>query len=459
MAADRWRDRLTTVRVRLTVLAVVIVGIGLVAGGLLVVVLVRQSLFSNAENEATQRARATAALLALGTLPSELPAAGEDRAVVQIVDRQGRVVAASAELRGRGPLVSRWPERDAFVVTLRDTSFGERGDYRVVGLAATQGREQLAVYAASSLEPVSEGVSATVFGLGVAVPILLVVVAGTSWLLVGRALRPVEAMRREVAAITATELDRRVPEPAVRDELGRLAATMNAMLDRLQGAHERQRRFVSDASHELRSPLATILTRVEVGLAHRDDTDWVRFAQSVHREGVRLDRLVDELLTLSRADNGAEPEACALVDLDELVLAEVDAVRTRGGVTVELSPFSAARIRGHPEQLRRVIRNLLDNAERHAAGAVRVGLWVADGAELVVADDGEGIPAADRDRVFDRFYRLQAARDRDSGGAGLGLAIVAEIVAGHGGQVWVADAPGGAELHVRLPATVVEPPG
>jgi signal transduction histidine kinase len=451
VSVGRWLSRLGTVRVRLTVLAVLVVGAGLLASAAIALALVRHNLMRNAENEARQRSQDTAAVLALGEVPRTLPAAGKDRAVVQVVDRQGRVIAASAELRGRGPLLSRWPAGDMFQSTLPDPSGGDGADDVVVGLAATYAGEPVVVYAASSLEPVEEGVEATALALAVVMPVLLAVIAGMSWLVVGRALRPVEAIRSQVAEITARELDRRVPEPAARDEVGRLARTMNAMLARLQQAHIRQRRFVSDASHELRSPLATIQTQLEVGLAHPTDTDWVKLAQDVHRETGRLDRLADELLVISRTDDSGAQEKAELVDLDELVLLEVGAVRARGKVTVDLSPFSAARLRGRPDDLRRVIRNLLDNAERHAARTVVVGLSTdAEAAELVVADDGEGIPPPYRERVFDRFFRLQPARDRDSGGAGLGLAIVRDVVAGYGGQVWVADAAAGAEIHVRL---------
>ncbi len=440
---------------RLTVLAVLIVGIGLLAGFTLVVAFVRHELTSNAENQATQRARATVAQLATGNLPAQLPPAGEDGTVVQVVDRSGRVLAASNELRGLGPLTSRWPESGGLTTTLRKAPFSEHADYRVIGLSATLAGEPVAVYAASSLDPSRDAVIATAKALSLTGPLLLLIVGTTAWLLVGRSLRPVEAIRSEVAAITASELDRRVPEPATQDELGRLARTMNAMLGRLQLAHEEQRRFVSDASHELRSPLATMLTQLEVGLAHPTETDWVQVAQSMHREGIRLDLLVDQLLVLSSADGTPQPPE--VVDLDELVLLEVEAIRARNKVTVDLSSFSAARLPGRPDQLRSVVRNLLDNAERHAEKVVTVALRTdSDSAELVVADDGGGIALADRERVFDRFVRLQPARERDSGGAGLGLAIVRDVVAGHGGRVWVGGDGAGAELHVRLPLCVAE---
>jgi len=452
MVASRWTGRLTTIRVRLTVLAVVTVGIGLAAGGIIVLILVRHSLTVIAENDANQRARDTVTLLANGGSAQISPAAAKDGAAVQIVNRAGRVVAASEQLRGQGPLLSRWPDAGAQRATLRHPPFGDGADYLVVGLATTVSGEPMAVYAARSLDPVSEGVEATTSALALAVPALLVVVAGTSWLLVGRALRPVEAMRSQVATITASELDRRVPEPALQDELGRLAHTMNAMLTRLQDARDRQREFVGDAAHELRSPLAAILTQLEVGLAHPKDTDWVKLARDLHREGSRLDRLTDELLALARAEGDTPQPNLEWVDLDELVLIEVDAVRARAKVTVELSPFSAARLSGRPDELRGVVRNLLDNAERHAESAITVGLS-CDGevAELVVADDGDGIPPQYRERVFDRFFRLQAARDRDSGGSGLGLAIVRDVVEGYGGHVRIAPSASGAEFHVRIP--------
>jgi signal transduction histidine kinase len=312
------------------------------------------------------------------------------------------VLTASEPLRGRPPLVSRWPGSGTLRTTVRIGAAGERTDYAVVALRVS---DTLAVYAASSLEPVNDGVAAAAGALGVVVPVLLLAVAGVAWVLVGRVLRPVEE------------------------------------------SHERQRRFVADASHELRSPLAAIRTRLEVSLAHPAGTDWVPLAQAVHREGLRMQHLVDDLLLLSRgAPLPAQP-----VDLDELVLQEVEEVRARGKVTVALTPFSAARVPGRPGELRRVVRNLLDNAERHAQNAVVVGLSTQDGtAELVVTDDGDGIPPAYREQVFERFFRLQGARDRDSGGAGLGLAIVREIVAGHGGRTWLAETPTGAEFHVTL---------
>jgi signal transduction histidine kinase len=461
MAADFWRQRLTTIRVRQTLVALLVVGLALLVGGGLVLALVRRDLVGSAERQARQRAEETAALVRLGPLPAvlppQLPAGGEDRVVVQVVDPAGRVQSASADLRGEGPLLAARPGAEPVTGTVQRSTGGERTDFRVVGLRAGGDGAPL-VYAASSLEPAHEATAAAATGLAVAVPLLLICVGVTSWRLVGRSLRPVEAIRAQVDQITPGQLDRRVAEPPGQDELRHLARTMNTMLDRLQRAQQRQRRFVSDASHELRSPLAAIRTRVEVGLAHPDRTDWVALARAVHREGARLDRLVDDLLTLASAPAagaaGAAAEAAALedVDLDEVVLDEVEAMRARGEVAVDLAALSPVRLRSRPEQLRLIVRNLLDNAERHAAARVEIGLAACGAAaELVVSNDGDPVPAAERERVFDPFHRLQPARDRASGGAGLGLAIVRDAVTAHGGRVWFADCAAGAEVHVQLP--------
>jgi signal transduction histidine kinase len=273
-----------------------------------------------------------------------------------------------------------------------------------------------------------------------------------TWLLMGRALGPVEAMRSQVAEISARDLDRRVPEPPVDDEIGRLARTMNAMLDRLQASSARQRRFVADASHELRSPLAAGRTQLEVALAHPADGGWQTTAAGLLREHQRMERLVGDLLFLARSDDGGPPVRAVPLDLDDVVFAEAAALRSRTSVRLDLSKVSGARVVGDAESLARVVRNLVENAERHARAVVAVELSVTEGAvELVVADDGSGIQPADREQVFDRFVRLDDARSRNDGGAGLGLAIVREIVVAHGGTVTVGESRSGARLVVRLP--------
>ena len=289
----------------------------------------------------------------------------------------------------------------------------------------------------------------------VVVPVMILLVALAAWYFTGRALRPVEAIRREAEEITGATMDRRVPEPETDDEVGRLARTMNAMLDRLESSSQRQRQFVSDASHELRSPLASIRTNLEVALRHADRADWPAVAGRALAEDARMEDTVSELLELARLDEVAGPaplDTLPDVDLDELVLD--DTVQERR-VPVDTSRVSAGRVHGRREQLTRVVRNLLDNAARHATSSVAVELRAGEDhtIELTVDDDGPGIPLDDRERVFDRFTRLDDGRARDAGGLGLGLSMVKEITEQHGGTVTVEDAPsGGARLRVRLPA-------
>jgi signal transduction histidine kinase len=310
------------------------------------------------------------------------------------------------------------------------------------------------VVAGQALDEVDDTLATVVGLLLVAVPLVVALVAATTWIVVGRALRPVERMRRQVDEVTATRLDRRLAEAGSADEIGRLATTMNRMLDRLDESQTAQRRFVSDASHELRSPLASLRQFAEVARAHPDRVDADDLSEAILDEGARLERLVDGMLTLARADEGVlSAERCA-VDLDDIVLAEVRRLRTSTNTTVDASAVGPARVLGDPGLLSGLVRNLADNAARHAAGVVRVELD-GDGSTVLLAveDDGDGVATADRERVFDRFVRLDDARARESGGSGLGLAIVREIVVAHGGSVEVTSARlGGARLEVRLPA-------
>ena len=214
---------------------------------------------------------------------------------------------------------------------------------------------------------------------------------------------------------------------------------------------------MSDASHELRSPLATVITLLEVARARPDRADWPSVAATAEVEAGRLGHIVDNLLLLARSDEGHLVRGHEPVDLDELALAEGERLKAQGRVLVDLRGVGAGRVLGDREQLGRVRRNLAANAERHAASTVSFEVARTDGCvEVVVADDGPGIPVEERERVFERFARADQARDRPAGGAGLGLAIVGEVVSVHGGSVVVADSAVGARIVVRLPA---EPDG
>jgi signal transduction histidine kinase len=277
----------------------------------------------------------------------------------------------------------------------------------------------------------------------IGVPVLLVLACGTVWLVVGRALRPVEQIRGAVTAITSADLSQRVPEPGTDDEIGRLARTMNDMLARLDEAAARQRRFVADASHELRSPLTAIRTGLEVGLAHPDHAPWPQIASRAVRQAQRLEQLIAQLLVLAKAEAHRLAARRQPVDLAAL-LADLRAATPAPGISIDLSVPSGTTTAGNPEDLSRMFRNLLDNAVRHARHRVLVTAAAGPhGVVVQIADDGPGIPEEERERVFGRFVRLDASREQASGSAGLGLAIAREIAAAHGATIVLTEAPGG----------------
>jgi signal transduction histidine kinase len=278
--------------------------------------------------------------------------------------------------------------------------------------------------------------------------LLLAVVGGVTWLVTRRALRPVEGIRREMAAITRSEdLARRVPEPGSRDEVARLARTTNETLAALEASVERQRRFVADASHELRSPIASLRTQLEVGAAHPELLD----VSGAVEDTVRLQQLAADLLLLARLDAGERPGP-ALLDPAQLLAEEV-ARRTGDRQPVEVTVAEGLQVAGSRGQLARVISNLLDNAQRHAAASVSASVRrQGGGIVLAVADDGAGVPERERERIFERFVRLDDARTRDEGGAGLGLAIARDVARRHGGTLTVGrSASGGALFELTLP--------
>jgi signal transduction histidine kinase len=449
MAADRsWRPP-GTVRVRTTLAALLVVGVAMVVGGVMLVAVLRDALTGEVLAVARIRATEVAADLETGAAPEALAVGEAEDLLVQIIDERGRVLASSRNVQGLPPVARLRPGASARIDVPIDNDH-----FLAVAAAATtpQGR-RLTVVAARVVDIVGESTRIVSLLLAVGLPVLLLVVAATTWKVVGWALAPVEAIRREVDEISAVELHRRVPDLAGDDEVARLARTMNRMLGRLQRAHQRQRRFVADASHELRSPVASIRQHAEVAVAHPDRTTTVELAATVLAEDLRIERLVEDLLLLARADEHALPARRRQVDLDDLVFDEARRLRDATCLRIEVGEVSAGRVDGDAEGLRRVLRNLGDNAARHASSRISFALGERDGtAVLVVDDDGPGIPEADRERVLERFVRLDDARARDAGGSGLGLAIVAELVAAHGGTVALAGGPlGGARVEVSLP--------
>ncbi|MFE1321206.1 ATP-binding protein [Kitasatospora phosalacinea] len=337
------------------------------------------------------------------------------------------------------------------------------GGRRVVSTSVSGPDGQVTIYASVSLGPVDAANRTATAALAVGLPLLVALVALVTWRVTGRALRPVEAIRSEVAEITGHDLHRRVPVPPTGDEVSRLAVTVNSTLDRLEDAGQRQRRFIADASHELRSPIAVLRTQLEVALAHPDPELWPELLADALQDTVRLQDLAADLLLLARLD-AADPVATELLDLDVLFADVLDArPADRIPLRVELAP--GARVLGNRTWLTRLLTNLVDNAQRYADGLVEVQLAVVEGGVVLeVRDDGPGIPEADRERVFERFTRLDDARSRELGGAGLGLAIARDLAEHHGGTLAAerptgGEHPCGARLVARLPLAGPPPQG
>ncbi|WP_312871290.1 HAMP domain-containing sensor histidine kinase [Streptomyces lonarensis] len=454
--------------------ATAVVAVALLAAALLMLQALRQNLTDQVDLQAENTARGIAVQLATGSDFDELEL-DTDRPV-QVVDEDGIVRAASPGLeavRGTGtesvdPVP--WPEFDddddddgtgavGDEVRLFDGVAlvnGEPGDYRFAAIdAETPDDLEVTVNAGSSVQVGQTALASVRSSLLTGFPPLLLVVAGVTWLVTWWALRPVEGIRRELATITHSEdLSRRVPEPTSRDEIGRLANTTNETLSVLEASVDRQRRFVADASHELRSPIASLRTQLEVGAAHPELLD----LPGAVKDTVRLQTLAADLLLLARLDAGERPVGSGRVELAELVAEQVDhrgAARNTADapVTVTADRLEPAAVPGSAGMVERVLVNLLDNAERHAASRVRVSVRAEGGHGVVeVADDGAGVPAGEREKIFQRFVRLDEARSRDAGGAGLGLAIARDVAQRHGGTLTVGEArEGGALFVLRVP--------
>jgi signal transduction histidine kinase len=440
-----------TVRVRATAAAVLVLGVVLLAGAFALLGVLREALTTQVKAAAQLKATEVAGqLTASGGIPPDLPSTEGE--LVQVLAADGGVEAGSPAIRNAAPLARLVSGTTAEIDVPSDDA-----RYLAVAVPAETARGRMTVLTARTLDEVNEPSQTVIIALTVGLPVLLAIAGATTWLVVGRALAPVDAIRREVEEIGASQLHRRVPNPPGRDEIGRLARTMNRMLDRLETAAQRQRRFISDASHELRSPVAAIRQDAEVAIAHPEVTTARDLAETVLAENLRVQRLVEDLLLLANADEQTLVPARHPVDVDDLVFAEAQRLRDHTDLRIDVGAVSAGRVSGDQTRLARAVNNLASNAARHAASNIAFGLSQQNGTvTLTVADDGPGIPEADRERVFQRFVRLDAARTRgsdDTGGSGLGLAIVAEIIRAHGGTVTAGESPlGGAQFTITLPA-------
>lgn len=450
------RVRLGSIRVRTTAAAVLVVGLALALAAIAMVTLLDRSLRQNVRTSAMLRAEEIAEELAAKVPTDELGLGGanEDEEFVQVIDADDHVVIASPNVAGRQAIVTIGPG-ETLAIEPRSPPDVEPFDdpFLTAGSATVGTGQQLTVIVGRNLEDTVEARRALVRVLAVAMPLLLVVVGFVTWRVAARALSPVDAIRAEVDAISSRDLHRRVSDPPGDDELSRLAATMNRMLERLEAGRRRERSFVSDASHELRSPVATIRQYAEVALSHPEQTDTGELAEVVLEEDARLQRLVEDLLLLTRIDEGTMPPPTEPIDLDDLMFEEAARLRGASNLRIDIGGVSPGRVLGDREQLERLIRNLTDNAARHARTTIALSLAERDGEVVLrVDDDGAGVDETERERIFDRFVRLDEARDRDSGGSGLGLAIVREMATFHGGTVDMIESKlGGTGFEVRFP--------
>ena len=311
-----------------------------------------------------------------------------------------------------------------------------------------------------SQDDVADTLQTLLFIVGIAYPATLVVASLGGVFLAGRALSPVDRMTRLARRISAEDLGQRLNLRSRDDEVGRLARTFDEMIARLDNAFRRQRQFTADASHELRTPLTAIKGQIDVALQRRrDPAAYRQVLQVVNEEVDRMMRLVGSLLTLARADAGQIPLAFEAVRLADVVGAAVEQVRpvaSERGIELELVSSPAVTLRADEDLLLQLLLNLLDNAIKYtpAGGHVDVGWNVSAGqVELWVRDTGIGIASEHVPHIFDRFYRVDKARSRAEGRAGLGLAISRWIAEAHGGSISVESAPGqGTTFRVVLPA-------
>ena len=452
--------RQLSIRARLTLIFVIAITIILTFTGVALVNLVHRSLLKQATNqidsviEQTQQRLATANILANRVIV--LPPVGD--VVVQVVNySDSRVWAASSAIQ-TAPVLAR-PITDALVPsgltfqfihnastrsTITELSTGE-----VSTITTTRGPALVFGFVYGGA--IEHSVRVLLVSLLISFPLLLFMSGGLIWLGIGLALAPVESIRRRVDAIAAEDLTERVPVTGGDDEIARMARTVNAMLDRLESASKFQQEFVSNASHELRSPLTTLLATTERATSDPTNANWTEVADVIMREGRRLDGIIGDLFWLARHDEDHTRSEREDVDFDDLLYEEATRVRSMSDLVVDTSAVQPTRVVGDPAMLKRMIRNVVDNAMRYAQRELRFAArFDGDEAVVVVSDDGEGIDVAESARFFERFTRADSARSRQSGGTGLGLAIVTEIVIRHGGSARFVVVESGSTIELRV---------
>ena len=446
--------RRASIRLRTTLIAVMIVAAAFVTGATALVSVLQHQLITEIDTALRTRLDDLQTASAGGIrLPASLPDTGDEGTVVQIVGDDGVVMTQSANIKDRIPLIASSPAGITQIRTIEQAPTSDTAAYRLAIRRVMSVNREVDLVVGASLDPTRESVHALRSSLVFGIPLLLLLVGAVTWFAVRRVLAPVDSIRATMADISASDLSQRVPEPTGRDEISRLARTMNQTLDRLQAASDKQRAFVGDASHEFRTPLASLQAQLDVLVANPQQIDRPHVVRRLHEDARRLQNLTEDLLFLAVHGDGQRQPVRALVDLDELLIRAVEPIRVRNAVQVDISKVEGGRVFGDASQLTRLIVNLLDNAEQHAVRQITVELHTTDATvELVITDDGPGIPVVDRERIFERFTRLDAARRRQHGGAGLGLSIVKSIADAHNATIVVTDSNQGARIVVTLAA-------
>ena len=447
------RRRSVSLRTSITLITSAVVAGVLALSSFALVRWLQSSQLDDADHLLIDKVNVVDAAITGGYIPPRLSTNGFETGQVQVVGPDGTILALTQGLAGevRLDVFTPPPVGHQLARTTSAARLGTAGHdrYRVVARTVRFGLDWVTVYAASSLRPADHVVHALAIGLWLVIPILVALAALATWFLTGRALRPVEVMRRELDEVQSAGTEQRLAPHRRAAELDRLADTLNGMLDRISESDSIRRQFLADASHELRSPLASARTMLEVGLAYPDRTEWADTAAEVMIEVERLQRLAGELLALARVDGGERALKRERVELGAMVAAEV---QRSNDDRVALHVTSSAEVFVDRDLVVRVLRNLLDNARRHAHSRVTVSVAGGSGVATVqVHNDGDEIPEAERDLIFEPFTRLDNGRARDEGGAGLGLSIARRIAEAHGGTLVAVDTAKGTAFSFTLP--------
>jgi signal transduction histidine kinase len=447
------RLRRPGIRLRYAVMATFLAALSFGIAGAIALTLYRGSLVANVDGVVRDAGQAAARAAARGQLPAPIPMpVGVGVPRIQVIDAAGKVVSGDPVSVHAPSMVDLARGLTGHVSMISDPTDLPEERAAVVAFRIKSPTGPLTVVAVGSLDPAYTKASQALDLSAAVGAISLLAIAVVAWATAGRTLRRVDQLRTQVSAITASgDLDRRVPD-AGADELADLGSTLNAMLAAMSNSAERQRRFVADAAHELRTPIAGLTASLDVALHHPETvehTAWIAELAGGHR---RLGRLVDDLLVLASLDGDA-PARRQPIDLAGIA---TDSVRrsTPADVTLCAGSIERALVLGDSAQLTRVVTNLVDNALRYASHAVEVGVRLdSNRAVITVTDDGPGVPATERARIWGRFVRLDDGRSRTGGGTGLGLALVKDIVHAHGGTVTVtaSTTTGGATFAVVLP--------